>query len=151
MTEPRKQIEIQLGHLCNNRCVFCVSGQMSERKMAGQVPTEPVLEELRSAREQGFERVTFLGGEPTIQRSFLDALRTATELGFPEIVIFTNGVMASKERFLERVLAIGDFTWRFSIQGATAHHHDAVTKNEGRSSHSPDPGFRRSVSAQRDT
>ena len=131
MIEPSKQIEIQLGHLCNNRCVFCVSGQMSERKMAGQVPVDPVIAELRAAHEKGFERVTFLGGEPTIQRSFMDAIRTATELGFPEIVIFTNGVMASKPRFLERVLEVGDFTWRFSIQGATASHHDAVTKNEG--------------------
>ena len=31
-------IEVQLGHFCNNRCVFCASGQLTE---SGRSSTRP--------------------------------------------------------------------------------------------------------------
>ena len=37
--------------------------------------------------------------------------------GFDEIVIFTNGVMFPVEGFIERVVAMGRFEWRVSVQG----------------------------------
>jgi MoaA/NifB/PqqE/SkfB family radical SAM enzyme len=128
----RPQAEIQLGHLCNNRCVFCVSGQVSEWRQAGQIAADAVIDRLREARASGAARITLLGGEPTIQRSFFDVLRACVELGFEEIVVFTNGVMAHREGFLERVRALGgNVTWRFSVQGGNAQAHDAVTERPG--------------------
>ena len=53
--EPDRQVEIQLGHMCNNRCVFCVSGQRTAMREALPVAAEPVLEKLREARAQGIE------------------------------------------------------------------------------------------------
>ena len=126
-----QQIEIQLGHLCNNTCVFCVSGQMTQQKLARPIPLAPVLAALQEARAQGVARVTFLGGEPTIQRSFLPALKAAVELGFPDIVIFTNLVRGREERFLEEVTALGRFTWRISIQGGDEETHDRVVGRPG--------------------
>ncbi|GMV41021.1 MAG: hypothetical protein AMXMBFR64_27370 [Myxococcales bacterium] len=131
MTDSPPQIEIQLGHLCNNRCVFCVSGQVSEWKQARQIPADPVITELRQARERGVTKVTFLGGEPTLQRSFFTALAAAHELGYTEIVLFTNGVKTCDPAFIDRVLALGPVTWRFSLQGADHEHHDATTCNPG--------------------
>jgi len=137
--EPTGQVEVQLGHLCNNRCVFCVSGQLSEWKHAPQIDGEPVRAELRRAYEGGARKVTFLGGEPTIQRSFLDDLACAIALGFDEIVIFTNGVMTPREPFMRRLDAVvepferrgGKLTFRFSIQGGDADAHDRTTQNPG--------------------
>ena len=40
------KFEIQLGHLCNNRCVFCSSGQLTAMKIARAVPIEPIIEAL---------------------------------------------------------------------------------------------------------
>lgn len=125
------QIEIQLGHLCNNRCVFCVSGQVSEWKQAKQIPVDPVVAELRQARARGITKVTFLGGEPTLQKSFFGALAAAHELGYTEVVLFTNGVRTPDRAFIDRILAFGPVTWRFSLQGADEAHHDATTKNPG--------------------
>ena len=51
MAEPERQIEVQLGHLCNNRCVFCVSGQLSEQKRAPQLPVDPIAEQIRASIE----------------------------------------------------------------------------------------------------
>lgn len=121
------KFEIQLGHLCNNRCVFCSSGQLTAMKIARAVPLEPIIEALAAARAAGAWHLTFLGGEPTTHRRFLDALRKAVELGFEHIVIFTNGVMFPQPGFIDSVVALGRFEWRISIQGATDEAHVATT------------------------
>ncbi|MEO7093120.1 MAG: radical SAM protein [Polyangiales bacterium] len=130
--EPDRQIEIQLGHMCNNRCVFCVSGQRTELREAFPIAAAPVVEKLREARASGIEKVTLLGGEPTIQPEFFAVLRAAVELGFHEIVIFTNGVKTARGTFVDEVLATGgNFTWRLSFQGGDARAHDRTTKKLG--------------------
>jgi len=122
------RFEIQLGHLCNNRCVFCSSGQMTAMKIARPVPIEPIIKALEEARAAGATHLTFLGGEPTIHKRFLEALAKAVELGFEHIVIFTNGVMFPHPGFIDSVTALGSFEWRISIQGATEEAHVATTE-----------------------
>jgi MoaA/NifB/PqqE/SkfB family radical SAM enzyme len=121
------KFEIQLGHLCNNRCVFCSSGQLTAMKIARAVPIEPIIEALEAARAAGAWHLTFLGGEPTTHKRFLEILAKAVELGFQHIVIFTNGVMFPQPGFIDSVLALGRFEWRISIQGATDEAHVATT------------------------
>jgi MoaA/NifB/PqqE/SkfB family radical SAM enzyme len=130
--EPKKQIEVQLGHMCNNRCVFCVSGQMTERRAAGPLDLAPQLAEITRARAAGYAKLTLLGGEPTLQPGFLDLVRAAVGLGFEEIVIFTNGSRTARESFVDEILATGGrFTWRISIQGGTEEAHERTTKKPG--------------------
>jgi MoaA/NifB/PqqE/SkfB family radical SAM enzyme len=125
------QVEIQLGHFCNNRCVFCVSGQLTEQGLAPKIDTGPIFTALEAAAARGATRLTFLGGEPTIQPSFLPSLKRAIELGFDDITIFTNGVRTWKTGFMEEVVALGRFTWRFSIQGGDEATHDEVVGRKG--------------------
>lgn len=122
------QFEIQLGHMCNNRCVFCVSGHLSKMRMVRPLDIEPILEVITNARKNGAERLIFLGGEPTLQPGFFPALEHSAALGFSEIVIFTNGVRLGLDGFIDRCLSIGKFTWRISIQGANEAAHVAVTE-----------------------
>lgn len=126
------QFEIQLGHLCNNRCVFCSSGQLTEMKLARPVPFEPIMKAISEARAAGAARLIFLGGEPTLHKRFVEVLAESKKLGFEEIVIFTNGVRLPTKGFVESIVALGDFTWRISIQGGNEAAHVAVTKR-GRS------------------
>lgn len=126
-----QQIEVQLGHMCNNVCLFCVSGQLTQQRLAKRIPLESIVGVLEEARARGVDRVTFLGGEPTIQPSFLPALTRAVELGFSEIIIFTNLVRGREPRFLETVTSLGTFTWRVSIQGGNAEAHDLVVGRQG--------------------
>jgi MoaA/NifB/PqqE/SkfB family radical SAM enzyme len=130
--EPKTQVEIQLGHMCNNRCVFCVSGQETALGRAGPLEADPVIESIRAARAAGHAKLTLLGGEPTLQPGFMAVLREAVALGFEEIVIFTNGVKTARGEFIDEILATGgNFTWRISLQGATRAAHDATTKKPG--------------------
>lgn len=130
--EPDRQFEIQLGHMCNNRCVFCVSGQRTAMREALPLEADPIIEKLREGRSQGMRKVTLLGGEPTLQPGFLDVLRAAVGMGFDEIVVFTNGVKTARGDYVDEVLATGGrFTWRLSFQGATALAHERTTKKLG--------------------
>jgi MoaA/NifB/PqqE/SkfB family radical SAM enzyme len=130
--EPKKQIEVQLGHMCNNRCVFCVSGQQTERGNAGPLDLMPQLREIEKARADGHTKLTLLGGEPTLQPGFLDLVRRAVALGFEEIVIFTNGAKTARPAFIDEIRATrGNFTWRISIQGGTEEAHERTTQKVG--------------------
>src|SRR4051812_20127718 len=75
------QFEIQLGHLCNNRCVFCSSGQLTELKIARHIPLDPIIAAIEEAHRKGARKVTFLGGEPTLHKGFVAALQRTVELG----------------------------------------------------------------------
>ncbi len=130
--EPDTQVEIQLGHMCNNRCVFCVSGQRTQMRMARPLETAPILARIEAARAEGHRKITLLGGEPTLQPGFLEVVRRCVALGFEEIVIFTNGVKIARAAFIDEVRATGGrFNWRISIQGATKESHERTTGRPG--------------------
>jgi MoaA/NifB/PqqE/SkfB family radical SAM enzyme len=130
--EPDRQIEIQLGHMCNNRCVFCVSGQRTARGEAGPMSAEPVLERIRRARAVGHRKITLLGGEPTLQPAFMRIVEETVRLGFEEIVLFTNGAKTARAEVVDAVRATGGrFTWRISIQGASRESHERTTRKPG--------------------
>lgn len=128
---PVQAVEIQLGHFCNNRCVFCASGQLTERGQAQPVPAPQVAAALHAAADSGVRRVTFLGGEPTVQDSFLPSLQLAQSLGMTDITIFTNGARFGDRDWLQRALSLGRFIWRISIQGGDAASHDAAVGRRG--------------------
>ncbi len=130
--EPKQQVEIQLGHMCNNRCVFCVSGQQTAEGKAGPLDVAPILHEIDKAFAAGHRKLTLLGGEPTLQPGFLDVVRRAVALGYDEIVLFTNGAKTAREGYIDEILATGGrFTWRISMQGATTAAHERTTLKEG--------------------
>ena len=128
---PQKT-EVQLGHLCNNRCVFCISGHRTHERRAPILSATKLEEEIRAAKENGQTSITFLGGEPTVQPFFLDLVEFAADLGFDEIVIFSNGSRLHRPAFMDRILATGaTFEFRFSFQGATCEAHERTTKRRG--------------------
>jgi len=126
------EFELQLGHLCNDRCVFCESGRLTHAGQAPLLPVEMLSARVREAYAAGHRRITFLGGEPTLQPSFLEIVRLAVSLGFESIVIFSNGSKAGSTDLVDRVLATGGrFEWRFSVQGATREAHQRTTGRKG--------------------
>jgi MoaA/NifB/PqqE/SkfB family radical SAM enzyme len=131
--EPTERFEIQLSHVCNNRCVFCVSGQMTELRMAKPTPLPEVKAKFDEAARRGITKVTIMGGEPTIHPTFFPTVEYALELGFDVIEIFTNGARLDKQAFVDRVMSIGKdkLQWRISIQGWDRDTHDFTTKKPG--------------------
>ena len=117
--------------MCNNRCVFCVSGQRTAMGEALPLEVEPILERIREAHGRGHRKITLLGGEPTLQPGFLRVVSECVALGFEDIVIFTNGAKTARASFIDEVRATGGrFTWRISIQGATKESHERTTRKD---------------------
>ena len=131
MAQGKGQLEIQLGHLCNNRCVFCVSGQLTSRGEAPFLPVEELYRALDEGWAAGQRRVTLLGGEPTIQPYFMEVVRRAVAIGF-EVVIFSNGSKPGRTALVDEVAATGGkIEWRFSFQGGTREAHERTTRRRG--------------------
>jgi MoaA/NifB/PqqE/SkfB family radical SAM enzyme len=126
------RFEIQLGHLCNNRCVFCVSGQLTSKRQAPLLDPALLKQRITEARGSGHRSLTLLGGEPTVQPFFLDVVRHAVALEFDTIVLFTNGSRLWRPEVIDAVLATGGrFEFRFSFQGATKEAHERTTRRKG--------------------
>jgi MoaA/NifB/PqqE/SkfB family radical SAM enzyme len=80
-------------------------------------------------RRQGFEHVTFTGGEPTARSLLPRALRAAGSLGLRTYVT-TNGGRFAEEAYARAVLPFIDELC-LSVHGADAAAHDACARTQG--------------------
>jgi len=127
---PLEKIEILLGWICNQNCIFCSLGHKlttsNEVKTFNQVKAD-----ITQAKELDAKIISFSGGEPTIIPYLVDAIKYASKLGFEEIEIQTNGRMMSYENYAKNILDAGVNRFLFSIHGNTPELHDFLTRSKG--------------------
>ncbi len=85
------------------------------------------LAELRAAREQGFDRLSLQGGEPTLWPWIVELIAEARALGFEEVVTVTNGQLLARAPFAADLVRAGLSGITFSFLGADAAVHDTMT------------------------
>jgi len=83
-----REAKIILGFNCNNNCFFCY--EKSKRHLLPK-NTEEIIKEIVVARGKGFDKISFIGGEPTLRQDLLDLINYAKNLEFSQIMITTNG------------------------------------------------------------
>jgi hypothetical protein len=120
-------LEIVPDYRCNNRCKGCYSAQEG----GPSISSAEILRVLRDARRNGATGFWLGGGEPTLRPDLLGILRAARSLGFERIKLQTNGMLLSYAEFLERCVTAGLTEVNFSIKGASAETHDALTCTPG--------------------
>lgn len=128
LTDPRR-LEFHIVYRCVNRCAFCSEREHMRafaRHPAGRRELEGVL---RSKRAQGYDHVTFTGGEPTLYPRVWEVLRLAKDLGYCTFMI-SNGAALSLPVFANRVLPFVDELC-LSLHGPDAATHDAATGRSG--------------------
>ncbi|MEK7383567.1 MAG: radical SAM protein [Elusimicrobiota bacterium] len=103
--EPRR-VEVHLGTLCNNRCVFCMSSMNRDQKEPW-AHAERVREELRHFYEKGCRAAGFLGGEPTAYPHIVESVAYAKSLGYTRISLCTNGTRLSDAAFCRALADAG--------------------------------------------
>ncbi len=94
-----ERVDINLGHACNHRCIFCMQANsgVDQKKW---VKPDRLREELTYyAREKNVRKLGILGGEPTLYPWLEESLDAARELGYEEITINTNGFRLADETF----------------------------------------------------
>jgi len=117
-------LEINLGKLCNNRCVFCLDGS-APRESRKWVPVDRATGELRRAYDDGVRSVGLLGGEPTAHPQILDIVSEARSIGFTRIALSTNALKLDDGAFAEALVEAGATRFTVSI-----HSHRAAVEDE---------------------
>jgi MoaA/NifB/PqqE/SkfB family radical SAM enzyme len=116
--DPRRNVEINVGKVCNNKCVFCLDGQPSKEDHAF-MPFDAMKLELERWRAEGHLSVGFLGGEPTTYPKIIESVQHAKDLGFTRIALATNAMMLRRMPFLDKLLDAGLTRATVSMHGHT--------------------------------
>jgi MoaA/NifB/PqqE/SkfB family radical SAM enzyme len=122
-----RHIEINIGKLCNNACVFCGNGTVPEAERPW-VPADRVLGEIGRAAREGYRSLGFLGGEVTVYPHALEAIRTAKDAGFVRIALCTNGRRLESRELLDRMIDAGVTRVALSIHSHEAGIEDRLCK-----------------------
>lgn len=130
LRDQRKNVEINVGKACNNRCVFCIDG-LPKREDRSYMPFPQMQHELRQWFDEGYRSVGFLGGEPTTYPKICDSVAYARELGFTRIAIATNATKLRLHHFTDRILDAGLTRVTISMHGHTAELEDKLTRVPG--------------------
>ena len=87
---------LRFGRTCNNNCVFCMTSE--EHMPPEHFSLDNLKRRLLEAKESGKDSVEFFGGEATIHRNFLPALKFAKEIGLKRSVA-SNARIFSYDHF----------------------------------------------------
>jgi hypothetical protein len=128
--DGRKNVEINIGKACNNRCVFCLDG-LPKAEDRSYMPWPAMQAELRRWAEAGYESVGFLGGEPTTYPHIVEAVGLARSLGFSRVTLATNATKLRLPAFRARLLEAGLTRLTVSMHGHTAALEDRLTRVPG--------------------
>lgn len=84
-----KRLEIYVWWTCNQRCTYCMEYSNMEEAWNKKVTKYDILRKLLKYKRLGYNHVTFLWGEPFIQKVFIYALKIAKKLWYT-ILVTTN-------------------------------------------------------------
>lgn len=125
-----RNVDINLGKACNNRCRFCSNGDPppEERRWAELATVEA---EIRRRREEGAEAIGFLGGEATLYPHLERVVRLARDQGFRRVALCTNASRLADPDCLDRLLDAGVTRVAVSIHSHRAQVEDEITRRTG--------------------
>ncbi len=127
---PIGKVELLLGWVCNQNCLFCSVGHKL-RKDRRIKSLEEVKKVIESAKEQNSPGVSFSGGEPTIIPYLFDAIRYAKKLDFEMIEVQSNGRMFAYKEFTKKVVEAGANRFLISVHGHTPELEDYLVCAKG--------------------
>lgn len=98
-----KRLEIYLWWTCNKKCIFCSEYSVMLDNRERKISNEEVLKKLIFYRKKWYNHVTFLWGEPFIQKNFYFSIKTAKKLWYI-VLVTTNGATLHVEKQAEKFL-----------------------------------------------
>ncbi len=124
-----RRLEFHLTYTCPQACVFCSEEDRMAAFKDHPVSLREAADALALKRKEGFDHVTFTGGEPTIYPRFDQLLRFAKRIGYTTYVT-TNGNTLAFEKFARKTLPYLDEIC-LSVHGHDAKTHDGATGDAG--------------------
>ncbi len=124
-----KTLIIMVGYACNNNCIICSNrpdGLSSKNRT-----TEEIKSDILKGKKEGYRKVEFTGGEPTVRPDFLALAEYARDLKLSEIAVSTNGRLFSYDKFRDKAITAGINRVTFTVYGPSNFVHDAITRTPG--------------------
>jgi MoaA/NifB/PqqE/SkfB family radical SAM enzyme len=122
-----KHLFVELTAKCNEQCVHCYAESSPARTEALAWPE--LSKVLKDAKALDFDLVQLTGGDPLISPHCVQAVQFATEIGIPQVEIYTNG-LALRGRTYDRLRELAP-SFAFSFYSHNAETHDAITRTPG--------------------
>lgn len=123
------KVEILLGWVCNNNCMFCSVGhKLSERKIKDW---NLVRKHIDYGKSVNSETISFSGGEPTIINYLEEAVKYSKKLGFKTIEIQSNGRMFSYPDFAKNIVDAGANRFLISVHADNEEVGDGINRIKG--------------------
>jgi sulfatase maturation enzyme AslB (radical SAM superfamily) len=129
-TTKEKNLELNLGKVCNNRCIFCLD-RNAGKAARKWLPLQRARKEIEIARKEGIESLGLLGGEPTAHPRILEIVAMAREAGFKRIALASNGLKLSDGDFARRLVDNGVTRVGISIHGHNGKIEDFLSGRKG--------------------
>ncbi len=121
-------LDVILGYDCNLACDYCtISPAMRSRSLSPAA----VAQALAQAAAEGFRRVSFTGGEPTLRGDLLPLLRRARALGFDDVKLQSNGLLLGAGDNLRRLVDAGLSRLSISIHTHEAAAYESLVRRAG--------------------
>jgi MoaA/NifB/PqqE/SkfB family radical SAM enzyme len=127
--EP-KCFDILLNYACQAKCQFC-SQDFEWRKKPNLMDHKKAAEKVYMAYKDGYRRLGFTGGEPTLRVELPNLIRLATKVGYTYVRIQTNGIRTADYEYAKLLADAGLTFVKLSIHGHDAATHDELTKIPG--------------------
>lgn len=121
-------IDMIMGYACNIKCDYCT---MTDEMRRRNLDTETIVERIKAARMDGFEEISFNGGEPTIRKDLVGLVDLARRLGFRTIKIQSNGLMYAYPGFVDRLVSAGANMFNISTMAHTPELYEKITGLSG--------------------
>ncbi len=125
--EQIRRLELHVIYQCSNACVFCNEAEHMRAFAKHPATMAEIREMLGRYRRQGYEHVTFTGGEPTLFPNIWEAFKYAKELGYRTFVV-SNGAAMQMDEFSSKALPYLDEIC-LSIHGHNQEVHTGHTRN----------------------
>lgn len=128
-------VNFHLTEACNMSCKFCFATfddvQKEKKRLAERIQI------IQALAEAGFEKITFAGGEPTIDRDLPILLHTAKAAGLTTMVV-TNGSRILEETYFNLIcdqvdwfiLSIDSITEATNLASGRSTKHTVITKEQ---------------------
>ena len=124
-----KKVDLKIGFLCNNNCLFCVQGH--KKAFGNRKTSEQLREHIHRSANEGYKAIVFTGGEPTIHPDIIDLVKYARGMGFTLIQIQSNGRRFAYIDFCKEMIKAGANQFAPSVHGPTPEIHDYLTHAKG--------------------
>ncbi|HEY8473287.1 MAG TPA: radical SAM protein [Natronosporangium sp.] len=124
-----KALSVHLTDICNSKCSFCIVDSPFVKQ--DSISRTRVSRFLRDHAGQSYEAVNIHGGEPTIRRDLLEILEEIRDLGYPTVLLQTNGRKLARMAYARELVDRGVSLFIVSMHGATALTQDRISKSLG--------------------